>query len=278
MSPWFFLGQGAESVLIEVNWVPMVAQSGSGCAGDGTRYAKALSFVTAHQEGFTMRLLVALAASLSISHAFALNLADLSKKDAVGGLKEALARGAEQAVGELGRADGFLGNDKVRIPLPPAVEKAEGLMRKLGAGKYADQLSEAMNRAAEAAVVEARPLLVKAVKEMSIDDAKKILSGGDDAATQYFRSKTAEPLTVKFLPVVQRATKKVKVAEKYDEFAGKAAKMKLLDDKDAHIDQYVTAKALDGLYTMIAEQEKKIRQDPVGSGSALLQKVFGALR
>lgn len=224
-----------------------------------------------------MRFFLALFVGLCTLPAVALDFADLSRKDAVGGLKEALTRGAEQAVGQLGRADGFLGNDRVRIPLPPSLQKAESVMRKFGAGKYADRLTEAMNRAAEAAVVEAKPLLVKAVKEMSVDDAKAILSGGDDAATRYFRSKTAEPLAAKFLPVVQRATKKVKVAENYDAFAGKAVRYKLLDDKDAHLDQYVTAKTLDGLYAMIAEQEKQIRKDPVGTGSALLQKVFGSL-
>lgn len=225
-----------------------------------------------------MRFVLALLVGLCSPLVLALDLADLSQKDAAGGLKEALTRGAEAAVAELGRPDGFLGNDKVRIALPGSLDRAAGMMRKLGMGKQADQLEEAMNRAAEAAVVEARPLLVKAVKEMSVADAKQILSGGDDAATQYFRTKTAEPLAAKFLPIVQKATRKVKLAQHYDAFAGKAARFNLIDAKDAQIDPYVTRKALDGLYLLIAEKERGIRKDPVGAGSALLQKVFGALR
>jgi len=144
-------------------------------------------------------------------------------------------------------------------------------------GKQADELVETMNRAAESAVVEARPILVNAVKSMSFADAKEILAGGDDAATQYFKRTTATPIGAKFLPIVKKATAKVQLADKYNQFAGKAAKMGLVDEKDANLDSYVTQKALDGLYLMIAEQEKAIRKDPVGSGSKLLQTVFGAI-
>ena len=207
----------------------------------------------------------------------AAGLADISNKDANAGLKEALTKGAQAAVAQLGKQDGFLNNERVRIPLPDSLHKVEGLMRGLGMGKYADELVTAMNRAAESAVVEAKPLLVNAVKNMSVQDAKAILGGGQDAATQYFRRTTAAPLTEKFLPIVAKATQKVKLADKYNEFAGKGAKFGLVDAQDADLNRYVTRKALDGLYLMIAEEEKKIRQDPVGAASSIIRKVFGAI-
>jgi len=220
------------------------------------------------------RAIVGILAALVISMPAA---AQVSNADATSGLKEALTRGAEAAVSQLGTTNGFLGNDKVRIPLPGALEDAAEMMHKFGMGKQADQLVETMNRAAEAAVVEAKPLLVKAVKDMSVKDAQGILTGGDDAATQYFKRSTSEPLAQKFLPIVKKATAKVQLADKYNQFAGKAAKFKLIDSKDANLDDYVTRKALDGLYLIIAEQEKAIRKDPVGTGSKLIGKVFGGL-
>ena len=201
----------------------------------------------------------------------------LSNKDASSGLKEALVRSAEFAVSQLGKPNGFLGNPQVKIPLPESLQKAESLGRKFGLGKQADELVDTMNHAAEAAVVEAKPLLVNAVKNMSVKDAKDILGGPQDAATQYFRKTTSEQLSQKFLPIVKKATAKVQLADKYNAFAGKAAKFKLIDEKDANLDSYVTQKAMDGLFLMIAEQEKQIRQDPIGTGSNLLKKVFGAL-
>lgn len=212
------------------------------------------------------------------SSSYALSLQDLSNKDAVGGLKEALTQGAGKAVESLGRTDGFLGNAKVKIPLPPSVQKAQGMMRTLGMGKYADELETTMNRAAEAAVPEAKTLLVNSVKKMSVEDAKGILQGGNDAGTQYFRRTTAESMAQKFKPIVQKAMGKVKLAEKYDQFAGKAAKFGLVKEQDTHLDEYVTQKALDGLYLMIAEEEKAIRQDPVGAAGSMARKVFGMLK
>jgi len=209
--------------------------------------------------------------------AYALSLDDLSNKDAVAGLKEALVKGAGNAVGKLGKADGFLGNDKVKIPLPDSLQKVDGMLRKFGMSKYADELVVTMNRAAEAAVPEAKALLVSAVKDMSVQDAKGILSGGNTAATEYFRGKTSQPLAEKFLPIVQKATAKVKLADKYNQFAGKAAKFGLVDEKQASLENYVTQKTLDGLFAMMAEEEKSIRADPVGQTSKLLSKVFGAI-
>lgn len=206
---------------------------------------------------------------------FSAQAADVSSGEAASGLKETLTRGAEIAVDQLGKPNGFMGDARVRIPLPDSIRKAEKMMRTLGAGKYADELIETMNHAAELAVVEAKPILVNAVKNMSFDDARGILTGGDDAATQYFRRATSTDLTAKFLPIVKQATAKVELADKYNDYAGKAAKMGLLDKKDATLDQYVTQKALDGLFLMVAEQEKAIRKDPVSTGSALLKKIFG---
>ncbi len=202
----------------------------------------------------------------------------ISNRDAVSGLKAALEKGAGSAVSLLGRTDGFFGNGAVKIPLPDSLARVEGLMRGVGMGRYADELILTMNRAAEAAVPEARKLLVDAVKKMSVQDAKGILTGGDTSATEYFRRTTSEPLRGRFLPIVQNATQKVKLAEKYNEYAGKGARFGLLSKEDASLDGYVTQKALDGLFYMIAQEEKRIRADPVGAGSSIIQRVFGALR
>jgi Protein of unknown function (DUF4197) len=189
-----------------------------------------------------------------------------------------LEKGALAAVNLLGKADGFLGNDRVRIPLPGYLQDASKLLKALGQGKSVEELIVAMNRAAEAAVPLAKDLLVGAVKAMTITDAKKILSGGETSVTSFFAEKTREPLAVQFLPVVTKATEKVDLAAKYNKVAGKAVGMGLVKKEDANIQQYVTGKSLDGLYYMIGEEEKKIRQNPVGTGSAVLTKVFGALK
>ncbi|WP_395701745.1 DUF4197 domain-containing protein [Aquabacterium sp.] len=199
----------------------------------------------------------------------------LSEADAAGGVREALERGAIAAVASLGRKDGFLGNPKVHIPLPGVLEDAAKLLRATGQKKKVDDLVVAMNRAAEAAVPEAKTLLVQAVKAMSVEDALKIVRGPDDAVTRFFEGKTRQPLGEKFLPIVTRATERVALADKFNAVAGKAARLGLLKGDDANIQRYVTGKSLDGLYLMIGEEERRIRQDPVGTGSALLRKVFG---
>ncbi len=201
----------------------------------------------------------------------------LSDADASAGLKEALSRGAASAVGLLGRPDGFLGNPKVKIPLPGALESGAKLLRTLGQGDKVEELVTAMNRAAESAVPEAQPLLTDAVKSMTVEDARKILTGGDTSVTQFFAGKTRKPLGEKFLPIVTKATEKVSLAEKYNAVAGKGVGFGLVKKEDANVQQYVTGKALDGLYFMIGEEEKKIRKDPVGTGSDILKKVFGSL-
>ena len=221
---------------------------------------------------------VAALVALTHQHALALSLGDLTNAEASQGLKTALEKGALAAVALLGKPDGFLGNDKVRIPLPGFLEDAAKLLRNLGQGKRIDELVTSMNRAAEAAIPLAKDMLVGAVKSMNVTDAKNILSGGETAVTGFFIDKTRTPLGEKFLPVVTQATEKVGLAEKYNQMAGKAAGMGLMKKEDANIQQYVTGKSLDGLYYMIGEEEKKIRQDPIGTGSAILKKVFGALK
>ncbi len=214
---------------------------------------------------------------LAHGRAHALSIGDLTSSEASQGLKVALEKSALSAVNTLGRLDGFLGNDKVRIPLPGYLNDVAQILKTLGQGGRIEELITAMNRAAETAIPMASGLLVSAVKSMNISDAKKILVGGDTSVTNFFTEKTRAPLGVKFLPVVTKATEKVGVAEKYNQVAGRIANLGLVNKEDANIQQYVTGKSLDGLYFMIGEEEKKIRRDPAGTGSAILKKVFGAL-
>jgi hypothetical protein len=209
--------------------------------------------------------------------AFALGLSDLSNKEATGGLKDALTQAVSSAVGNLGVADGFFGNPKVKIPLPDSLKKVEKGMRMLGMGKQADELTLSMNRAAEEAVPEAKSLLISSVKKMSVQDVKGILAGADDAATQYFKKTTSSQLAVKFLPIVKKATQDVQLAQQYNQFAEAGVKYGLVKQDQASLDQYVTQKALDGLFIVMADEERAIRKDPLGASSSLIKKVFGAL-
>jgi hypothetical protein len=209
--------------------------------------------------------------------AWALSLAQLSQQDATAGLKTALERGAQAAVALLGREGGFLNNERVRIPLPGYLDDAGQMLRRIGQGQRVAELVTAMNRAAEQAVPMGRDLLINAVKTMSVSDAKQILGGGEQSVTDFFAQKTRQPLGERFLPVVTQATQKVDLARKYNKVAERAARFGLIKTQDAQLEGYVTGKTLDGLYTIIGEEERKIRQDPVGTGSAILKKVFGAL-
>ena len=222
----------------------------------------------------------ALASLIVLAHAQAraLSLGDLTDGEASQGLKTALERGAVAAINILGRTDGFRSNEKVRIQLPGFLEDAGKLLKALGQRKRVDDLVTAMNRAAETAVPMARDLLIRAVKSMSVTDAKNILAGGDTSVTQFFAGKTREPLEVTFLPVVTQATQKVELASKYNRVASKVAGIGLVSKEDANIERYVTGKTLDGLYWVIGEEERKIRQDPIGTGSEILKKVFGLLK
>lgn len=222
--------------------------------------------------------LVALFLAGLLNFAQAAGLADISSGEASSGLKEALVKGADFAISSLGKENGFLGNAQVKIPLPDALKTAEKAMRTFGMGKYADELVATMNRAAEQAVVEAKPILLDAIRKMSIQDAKGILTGGESSVTDFFKRTSSAQLAEKFMPVVRESTQKVQLAEKYKQFAGKAAKAGLISEQDANLDTYVTHKAMDGLFIMIAEKEKEIRQNPLAAGNELLKKVFGALK
>lgn len=206
------------------------------------------------------------------------DLGAISNQDAVSGLKAALEKGSGAAVDLLGRTDGFFGNNAVKIPLPDSLKKYEKLMRNLGMGKYADELILTMNRAAEAAVPEAKKLFVDAIRKMTVQDAKGILAGGQTSGTEYFKRTTSEQLRARFLPIVKQATARVKLAEKYNQYAQKGAQVGLVKKEQANLDDYVTQKALDGLFFMVGEEEKKIRQNPVQAGSDIIRKVFGALK
>lgn len=214
---------------------------------------------------------------LTASVAQSASLDAISRSDAAAGVKEALSKGVEFAVGSLGQKNGFLANSQVKIPLPASLQKVEPGLRMFGMGKQADQLIETMNHAAEQAVAEARPILSESIRKMTLQDAKAILTGGDDSVTQYFRRTSAEQLSVRFLPIAKSATAKLQLADQYNKVAGRAASAGLISQKDADLDQYVTEKAMDGLFMMIAEEERKLRSNPVTAGSALLKKVFGAL-
>jgi hypothetical protein len=210
--------------------------------------------------------------------AYSAGLDSISNSDATSGLRQALTDGSAAAVSLLGRENGFFGNPKVKIPLPPSMQRVEGAMRMVGMRKQADELVLSMNRAAEAAVPEARALLVDSVKKMSVQDAKGILAGGDTAATEYFKRTTQAQLTQRFLPIVRKATERVGLAQQYNSLAAQGAQFGLVKQDDVTIESYVTRKALDGLYLMIAEQEKAFRTNPVGASSDIVRKVFGALR
>ncbi|MDB5991827.1 MAG: hypothetical protein JWQ10_3230 [Herbaspirillum sp.] len=225
---------------------------------------------------------VAVSLVLVVSAATAISLNDLSNKDATSGVKAALAKGADVAVSKLGVENGFLNNDKVKITLPGPLEKAMPLLKVTGQGQKADDLVVSMNHAAESAVALAKPMLLNAVKSMSVTDAKKILTGGDTSVTDFFRQKTSAPLTRQFLPVVKKITDRNGLSARYNAVVGQVAKTGLApgltSGPQVTVEGYVTQRALDGLYTMIGEEEKAIRADPIGAGSAILSKVFGATK
>jgi hypothetical protein len=201
----------------------------------------------------------------------------LSPAESAGGLKAALHQAVTVAVADLGKTDGFMGNPDVRIPLPGKLRKAVKALRKLGAGKQSDALVLAMNRAAEAAVPEAKGLLVESIQQMDVKDALAILGGPADAATQYFRKSMSDHLTEALLPIVSKATKEQALADLYKDMVGKATALGLVNADDADLDRYVTRKALDGLFLTMAKEEAAIRKNPLGQASSVLRKVFGAV-
>lgn len=204
--------------------------------------------------------------------------ATLSQDEIVRGLKEALSKGAEGAVAKLGKEGGFLNNAAVKIPLPDGLARVEKVLRQLGQGRYADQFVATMNHAAEKAVPEAAGILAEAIRDMTLEDARAILKGPEDAATQYFRRKSETRLTERLSPIVSQATDQAGVTAAYKKMVGKAgAWAGMLGIGNEDLDGYVTAKSLDGLYKMVAEEEKAIRANPVARTTDLLKKVFGSL-
>ncbi len=210
--------------------------------------------------------------------ASAVSIDQLTSADASAGLKAALDQGVTSAVASLGKTDGFWGNPKVKIPLPDNLQRAKSALKLMGKGREIDELERAINRAAEEAVPQSKQLLTSAVKSMTVEDAKRILTGGDDSVTQFFKAKTAPQLTERFLPVVGKVTANSGLAQQYNSLAGQAAQFGLVKADEATIERYVTQKALDGLYTMIGEEERKIRANPVAAGSDIVRRVFGALK
>lgn len=217
----------------------------------------------------------ALTALLFAMFALPASGATLGNDEAAAGLKAALNQGASKAIAMLGKPDGFLGNPDVRIPLPGKLQKNRKTLDALGLKKQTAALDLAINRAAEAAVPQARQLFVDAIRRMSPADALSIIRGPQDAATQYFRTTMTAPLTEAFLPIVGKHTAELDVAKTYNAVASKASAVGLVEPADASLDAYITRKALDGLFVMMAREEAAIRKDPLGQADALLKKVFG---
>jgi hypothetical protein len=216
--------------------------------------------------------------ALFLSRRAQAQLAALSDSDASAGLKAALESGATAAVKLLGRPDGFWGNEQLRIPLPEWLRRSEKLLKLSGLGKELDALKLGINRAAEQAVPQAQTLLISAVKSMTVSDAKAILAGGDDSVTKFFAGKTRAPLTARFLPIVTQTTEKIGLAQQYNGLVDQVARFGVSGSGAVRIETYVTDKAVDGLYFVIGEEERRIRRDPVGASSAIVRKVFGALK
>jgi Protein of unknown function (DUF4197) len=222
-------------------------------------------------------MLVLVVACVSVSAQTNRNVSD---NDIAAGLKEALGKGVKSAITSLGKPNGFLLNPRVKIPLPKSLQKLEKGLRVAGQGKSVDAFVASMNNAAEKAVPVAVDVFVDAIRQMSFDDARKILfSGEKDSATQFFRRTSEENLRGKFRPIVEEFTAKTGVTQKYKTMVGKAGfAARLLGQDATDLDGYVTQKALDGLFLLVADEERKIRENPIGRTTALLRKVFGILR
>ena len=199
----------------------------------------------------------------------------LDKETIAAGLKEALTVGSQNAVKTVSQTDGFFMNPAIKIPLPEKVQKVEKPLRKIGLGKQVDEFILTMNRAAEKAAPPAKDIFIGAIKEMTIVDALNILKGGDTAATEYMRSKTYDKLYGLFKPTVSKAVMDVGVTKAYQQLVDKAKKSRLIKDESLDLDHHVTSKALNGLFFMLGQEEKKIRKDPVAQVTDLLKKVFG---
>lgn len=190
------------------------------------------------------------------------------------GLREALEQGSLRAVSELGRDDGFWARPALRIPIPANLQKVEAGLRRFGQGRIADDFARSLNRAAEQATPAARRIFVDAIRRMTVTDAIAILRGSQDAATQYFRRNTEGALTTSFRPIVAHSTQAVGVTSLYKRLVQRGAALGLVDAERFDLDGYVTRKALDGLFQVVAKEERRIREDPAARTTALLRKVF----
>ena len=224
--------------------------------------------------------LFVLIASSAVFAQTARRQSSLSDLDISRGLREALTKGVRNAVDDLGRRNGFLDNARVRIPLPKELQRTEKALRAVGQGRRVDEFIESMNHAAEEAVPVALDIFVDSIMQMTFDDARQILfSREDDAATQFFRRTSEDRLREEFRPIVERFTEQVGVTQKYKQMIGRYGFLGRVVGQDASdIDGYVTEKALDGLFLLVADEERRIRRDPVGRTSAILRAVFGALK
>jgi len=206
-------------------------------------------------------------------------ISDLSSDQVTGGLKEALGKGLQAAVAQLGKPGGFLSDPSVKIPMPDKLQSVESTLRTVGQGALADQFVTTMNQAAEQAVPAAAGVFADSLKSMTVADATKILTGPDDAATQYFRTATQADLSQKFLPIVKKATASCGATAAYKQIMDRAKVVSpFFNTPSMDLDSYVTGKAMDGLFKIVAEQEKQIRLNPVARTSDLLKSVFGALK
>jgi hypothetical protein len=200
----------------------------------------------------------------------------ITSDEMIQGLKEALKVGTQNAVATVSKVDGYYKNSDIKIPLPEEIESAGKYLRLAGYGSKVDEFEQSMNRAAEQAAPEAKQIFWGAVKEMKIKDAQKLLDGPDNAATSYFKDKTYDQLHKIFKPIVKETMGQVGVTRQFQDINNKLSSIPLADKASVDLDQYVTDKSLDGLFFMLAEEEKKIRQDPAARVTYILKKVFGS--
>jgi hypothetical protein len=200
---------------------------------------------------------------------------DLTEQKAADGLKEALRVGTDNAVKSTGRVDGYFGNEAIKILMPEKLRTLEKGLRAVGYDEEVDEFILSMNRAAERAAPKAKDIFLDAILEMSFDDARKILSGGDTGATDYFKEKTSARLMEAFRPEVAEAMNEVGVTRQYKELVGRAERIPFLRFESLNIDDYVVAKALDGLFYVLGQEEQKIRREPAARVTELLREVFG---
>ena len=217
----------------------------------------------------------ALISALLLSAVSAFAQGALSDSKITSGLKEALQVGATNAVKLTGKPDGYFGNPAIKILLPKNLRPVETGLRAVGYGPKVDSFVLSMNRSAEAAAPEAKKIFLDAILSMSFDDARKILSGSDTAATDYFKQKTTPQLTTAFSPIVKKTMEQNSVTKQYEALTGKAQSLPFMKSENLDITNYVTSQALSGLFYMLGQEEKKIRKDPAAQTTSLLKEVFG---